>query len=109
MKQCTKCGELKDLNSGFYRQMRSSDGHASICIECNKAWARRRQRQAKQARQKTAEAQARFDYGGATYRINGEVVMRGGKLADSEEARQWWQRVVRAYGTRRRAREEALV
>lgn len=108
MKQCTKCGELKDL-SDFYRQMRSSDGHASTCIECNKARQKERKRQAKQARQKTAEEAAHSRYGGVTYSINGEVVMRGGKLVDSEQAKQWWARVLKAYGTRRRAREEVLM
>lgn len=45
----------------------------------------------------TPEEQARHDYGGADYWIDGEIVMERGRLVDSQKAREWWERVKRAY------------
>ena len=41
MKRCTKCGEEKPLDE-FYRLKRARDRHMSACIECWKAYQKRK-------------------------------------------------------------------
>jgi len=37
-KRCTKCGETKDLDRGFWKQKASKDGYSSWCKQCKNEW-----------------------------------------------------------------------
>lgn len=59
MKQCNRCGRVKDI-SGYYKNKASKDGYSNVCIECTSALAKQK-RAAKKAYLNALSADARKD------------------------------------------------